>query len=88
MPSSSPFSDDPAVSYSFGLPTCIPLTDAEFSAVTASFTLGGLIGSLWGNSLGDQRGRKGAIKVDAMVMGAGAALMTVASNMGMLLVGR
>ena len=71
-----------------GLPTCIPMTDAEFSAVTASFTLGGLLGSLLANSLTDKRGRKGAINVNAGLVAAGSALMALSGSQLPLLVGR
>ncbi|THH31750.1 hypothetical protein EUX98_g2430 [Antrodiella citrinella] len=51
---------DPATAY--GLPTCIPMTDARFSVVTAVYTIGGLLGSLVANVIMDRYGRKGAIK--------------------------
>lgn len=56
-----------SVTYSLGLPTCIPLTNAEFSAVTASFTFGGRVGSLLGNPLAGKKGRKGTIKTNAII---------------------
>jgi len=77
-----------SVEQSFGLPTCIPMTDAEFSAVTASFTIGGLLGSIFANSLTDRRGRKAAINVNAGLVAAGSALMTLSGSQFPLLIGR
>ena len=72
----------------YGLPTCIQLTDAQFSVVTASFTIGGLIGSLFGNSLTDSRGRKGAIIVNTAFVAAGSALMTIGASLWPMVFGR
>lgn len=64
------------------------MTDAEFSAVTASFTIGGLLGSIFANSLTDKRGRKGAINVNAGLVAAGSALMSLSGSQLPLLIGR
>ncbi|KAH8108460.1 general substrate transporter [Phellopilus nigrolimitatus] len=72
----------------FGLPSCIALSDAQFSAVTASFTVGGLLGSLLGTPLTARRGRRGALVVDGVITAVGAGLMTLAPNMSVLLLGR
>ena len=71
-----------------GLPSCIPLTDAEFSAVTAFFTVGGLVGSLLGTPLTERRGRRGALVVDGILIVVGCALMSLAPGMSFLLAGR
>lgn len=72
----------------YGLPSCIPLTDAEFSAVTAFFTVGGLVGSLLGTPVTERRGRRGALIVDGILIAVGSALMSLAPGMGLLLAGR
>lgn len=64
------------------------MTDAQFSAVTASFTLGGLMGSLVGNIFAERYGRKGAIKINAVFVTVGAGLMTVSASITPLLLGR
>lgn len=76
------------ISKHWGLPTCIPLTDTEFSAVTALFTVGGLVGSLLGTPLTERRGRRGALLVDGILIAVGCGLMTCASGIGLLLAGR
>lgn len=76
------------IAKNFGLPSCIPLTDAEFSAVTAFFTVGGLVGSLLGTPLTERRGRRGALVVDGILIAVGCALMSVAPGMSFLLAGR
>lgn len=64
------------------------MSDTQFSAVTALFTIGGLLGSMLGKSLTDKYGRRGAIKFNAVLVGIGAGLMTVANSISMLLIGR
>lgn len=60
-----------------GLPTCIQMTDSQFSLVTSFFTIGGLLGSLLGGPLTERQGRKGALKSAAVFTTAGAGIMTV-----------
>ncbi|KII88903.1 hypothetical protein PLICRDRAFT_40541 [Plicaturopsis crispa FD-325 SS-3] len=81
---------DPAHSdrSSYGLPTCIPMSDATFSVVTAVFTVGGLAGSLCSNLVMDRWGRKAAIRASALHTALGAGLMTVSASITPLLLGR
>jgi len=74
--------------YYFGLPTCIPMSDAEFSVVTASFTIGGLVGSIFANPLTDRRGRKGAMNVNAGLVAVGSTFMSLSGSQLPLLIGR
>ncbi|KAH8102879.1 general substrate transporter [Cristinia sonorae] len=82
-PPSSPSSPGP-----YGLPTCIPMTDATFSVVTAVYTIGGLLGSMVANVVMDRWGRKGAVLVSAGGTAVGAGLMGVAGSMVPLVLGR
>ncbi|THH04819.1 hypothetical protein EW145_g5246 [Phellinidium pouzarii] len=70
------------------LPSCIVMTHAEFSAVTASFTIGGLLGSLFGTSLTDRRGRRGALIVNGIFLAVGGGCMALAPGISLLLLGR
>ncbi|KAH9951488.1 general substrate transporter [Amylocystis lapponica] len=80
--------DPGAPSVHYGLPTCIPMSDATFSLVTSVYTVGGLLGSLGANLVMDRWGRKGATLASAIAMAAGPALMGVASTLGPLAFGR
>jgi hypothetical protein len=71
-----------------GLPNCIPMTDAQFSALTSVFSVGGLIGSAGANVVMDSRGRRGALRISAILTALGALLMTVASGYTALVIGR
>ncbi|KAI0798098.1 general substrate transporter [Abortiporus biennis] len=70
------------------LPTCIPMSDATFSVVTAVYTVGGLLGSSGANVVMDKWGRKGAVKASAVVGVVGAGLMAMASSLTLLILGR
>ncbi|KAJ6606572.1 general substrate transporter [Mycena vulgaris] len=72
----------------YGLPTCLPMSDFKFSAVTAVFTAGGLAGSLVANVVMDRWGRKGAARASSLLVAAGAALMCVSASVGILGLGR
>ena len=72
----------------FGLPNCIPMTDAQFSALTSVFSIGGLIGSAGANVVMDGRGRRGALRISAVLTALGAFLMTIASGYAPLVIGR
>ncbi|TFK95548.1 general substrate transporter [Pterulicium gracile] len=79
--------NDPPAS-GLGLPTCIPMSDFTFSAITASFTIGGLMGSLIANLVMERYGRKGASRVSAGVMTVGAALMGTSGSITQIGLGR
>ncbi|KAF9646837.1 general substrate transporter [Thelephora ganbajun] len=71
-----------------GLPNCIPMTDAQFSALTSVFSVGGLIGSAGANVVMDSRGRRGALRISAVLTALGASLMAIASGYAPLVIGR
>jgi predicted MFS family arabinose efflux permease len=64
------------------------MTDAQFSALTSVFSVGGLIGSAGANVIMDGRGRRGALRIGAILTALGAFSMTVASGYVLLLTGR
>ncbi|KAK0240541.1 general substrate transporter [Armillaria nabsnona] len=70
------------------LPACLPMTEFTFSVVTASFTLGGLLGSLFANILTDKYGRKFAANTSGAVMALGTAIMGLAAGVPALVIGR
>ncbi|KAH7927725.1 general substrate transporter [Leucogyrophana mollusca] len=72
----------------FGLPTCIPMSDATFSVVTSMFTVGGLFGSVFANVAMDRWGRKGATRASAALTAVGAALTGLAASISPLILGR
>ena len=72
----------------YGLPVCIPMSDATFSVVTSIYTVGGLIGSMSANVAMDRWGRRGASRLSAVMTALGALLMAVSSSVAALLVGR
>ncbi|KAI0340688.1 general substrate transporter [Trametopsis cervina] len=72
----------------YGLPTCIPMSEATFSLVTSVYTVGGLLGSLFANVVMDRWGRKGAVRVSAATFTVGSAVMGVASTLSALILGR
>jgi MFS transporter, SP family, solute carrier family 2 (facilitated glucose transporter), member 3 len=79
--------DDTTSTY-YGLPTCIPMSDATFSVVTAMFTVGGFFGSLFSNIVMDRYGRKGASRLSAALTATGAALFGLSASVGPLILGR
>jgi len=64
------------------------MTDAQFSALTSVFSVGGLIGSAGANVVMDNRGRRGALRISAVFTALGASLMTIASGYAPLVIGR
>lgn len=72
----------------YGLPTCIPMSDATFSLVTSLFTVGGLLGSLFANLAMDRYGRKGACRLSAVFNAAGAAMSGLAPSVAPMALGR
>jgi MFS family permease len=66
------------------------MSDASFSAVTASFTIGGLLGSLFSDYITNRNGfgRKGAVTTSTVLVGLGSALMTVSSSIPPFFIGR
>lgn len=72
----------------YGLPVCIPMSDATFSIVTSVFTVGGLCGSISANLAMDKWGRRGAVRLSAAATTTGAAIMCVAGTVWALIIGR
>lgn len=72
----------------FLLPSCIPMTDAQFSIVTAIFTVGGLGGSLLAGLLTDGYGRRGALLIAALFTFSGSFILFIASGVSALILAR
>ena len=72
----------------YGMPTCIPMSDATFSVVTAVYTLGGLLGSLTANVIMDRFGRKEAVQISSLLYALGAAAMGLSPALSSFIVGR
>jgi len=64
------------------------MTEAQFSALTSVFSVGGLIGSAGANVVMDSRGRRGALRISAILTALGALFMAIASGYTLLVVGR
>lgn len=64
------------------------MTDAQFSALTSVFSIGGLIGSAGANVVMDTRGRRGALRISAVLTALGAFSMAIASGYTLLVIGR
>jgi len=72
----------------YGLPTCIAMSDATFSAVTSVFPAGGLLGSGIAGIIMDKYGRRGALRISAASTAFGSFLMGIAPFLAPLLIGR
>ncbi|KAI0085424.1 general substrate transporter [Irpex rosettiformis] len=79
---------DVAIPRKYGLPTCIPMSDATFSVVTAVYTVGGLLGSLVANVVMDRWGRRGAVRASAIMFAIGSGIMGISASLGPLIFGR
>ncbi|KAF4578645.1 hypothetical protein EYR36_000452 [Pleurotus pulmonarius] len=64
------------------------MDDFTFSAVTAVFTIGGLIGSIVANPITNKYGRKGATRASALLVALGTVFMTIAGSVGVMAFGR
>ncbi|KAG1868736.1 general substrate transporter, partial [Suillus tomentosus] len=79
---------DPTAPMYYGLPTCVPMSDATFSVVTSMYTMGGFFGSLSANIVMDRYGRKGASRLSAVLTAVGSAVFGLSSSVGPLILGR
>ncbi|KAI0811033.1 general substrate transporter [Irpex lacteus] len=79
---------DVAIPRKYGLPTCIPMSDATFSVVTAVYTVGGLLGSLVANVVMDRWGRRGAVRASAVMFAIGSGIMGMSASLSPLIFGR
>ncbi|KAL8868722.1 MAG: hypothetical protein Q9174_004798 [Haloplaca sp. 1 TL-2023] len=75
-------------SLSSSLPQCIPMTTAQFSVVTSTFTLGGFIGALSAGPSCNKYGRLFTMRMTTASFILGSALETFASNIPMMCFGR
>lgn len=48
-------------------PTCVPITNFGFGVLTSSFTIGGLLSSIYTGAMADNRGRRGTAIIAAVV---------------------
>ncbi|KAI5811388.1 general substrate transporter [Peziza echinospora] len=78
--------DDPVTA--FTLPPCISLSVSNFGLVTSIFAFGGLFGALMGGPMSNRYGRRGALLLCSIGFALGGAIMTVASGVGGLALGR
>lgn len=67
---------------------CIPMDDPSFAAVSAVFTIGGLLGALTAGPFTSKRGRKLAMAVTAVLFLLGSIVETTASSAVLLGAGR
>lgn len=72
----------------YGLPTCIPMSDATFSVVTSVYTVGGFLGSFFANVVMDRWGRKGAVRASSLMVILGSGVMGISASLGPLIIGR
>ena len=64
------------------------MSDATFSVVTSVYTVGGFLGSFFANVVMDRWGRKGAVRVSAVMVVVGSAIMGISASLTPLIIGR
>ncbi len=64
------------------------MSDATFSVVTAVYTVGGLLGSLFANVIMDRWGRKGAVRASSAMFVLGSGIMGISASLTALIIGR
>jgi MFS family permease len=69
-------------------PDCIPMTPASFAAISAVFTVGGLIGALAAGPLTSRRGRRLPMQATAVLYLVGSAIETFAASVPVMIVAR
>lgn len=70
------------------LPSCIALTEFQFSVVTGMFPMGGIGGSVLGGSLMDSIGRRGSLIFSNILLFIGSLMMSLSGGFASLLFGR
>lgn len=68
--------------------SCIPMSDNLFGLLTASYTVGGLIGSIYASQLADLQGRKKTLMIASGLVLFGSALMAISNVFLPILLGR
>ncbi|KAK4151869.1 major facilitator superfamily domain-containing protein [Chaetomidium leptoderma] len=71
-----------------GSDDCIPMTPASFAAISAVFTVGGLIGALAAGPFTSRRGRRLPMQATAVFYLVGSAIETFASSVPVMIVAR
>lgn len=67
---------------------CIPMTAPEFAAISAVFTVGGLLGALTSGPFSSSRGRRLSMQITALFYLLGSVVVTSAKSVPVMIVGR
>lgn len=70
------------------LNSCIAMSENLFGLLTASYTLGGFIGSIYASKLANSRGRKSTLLISSSLIGFGSILMYLSNLFATILIGR
>ena len=70
------------------LPSCIPMTPAEFATVSSIYTLGGLVGALSAGPISSQRGRVLPMRITTPFHILGSLMEALAPNIAVIAIGR
>ncbi|POW05329.1 hypothetical protein PSTT_09796 [Puccinia striiformis] len=70
------------------LTPCIAMSDNLFGLLTASYTLGGFIGSVYASKLAETRGKRNTLLISAVSIAIGSLLMSLSNFFLMILIGR
>ncbi|KAA1096491.1 hypothetical protein PGT21_018351 [Puccinia graminis f. sp. tritici] len=87
--SNSSLPSDQTVYPSLSLLTpCIAMSDNRFGFLTASYTTGGFLGSVYASKLARSRGKRNTLLLSAISIGIGSLLMSLSNFFTMILIGR
>lgn len=70
------------------LPQCIPMSEAEFAALSSMFVLGGFIGAVSSGPISSQYGRLLAMRIISLFFFLGAAIEAMAGTVPIMAIGR
>lgn len=70
------------------LPQCIPMSEAEFAALSSFFVLGGLVGALSAGPISTSFGRLLAMRLTAVFFTIGAGMQALAGSLSVMLIAR